>query len=192
MAFHLHGGVAQDGVLQPVERLLDLVQHGEVLVHDVVDQGVGQVVGAPAADAAAAGFQPLADGLKQVPGVFLEGDHRVVGQVDRDLLHAHLPGGLVEGKGLGDKEYALLVGFQFRALVYVHHVLQGQGVHAVATAQFLDQFHLVQPAHVVPGHLQGGAVFGQGVHQGVAVEAFRAVVGQVHVHVFHFLAAGVD
>ncbi len=129
-----------------------VLKDGKVIIHDGVNQRVGQIVRAHPAGAALAGPDALAHRIEDIPRLLLKGD---------DILRAHHHAELLRVEQVAhpavvehfqhDEEIVPVI-LQLRTLAGVGNVLEHQGVQVKMRPQLLDELHLVDAVDVDPAH----------------------------------------
>ena len=84
------GRVLEDAVLELLQAVAEVLQDRERLVHDRVDQRVGEEARVVPPQLRARRPDPLADRVPHVARGLLEGQHRLVADEDADLLGVEL------------------------------------------------------------------------------------------------------
>src|SRR6056297_3197103 len=122
----------------------------EVLIDDVIYQGIEQVFGVSFSDAALRLTDPLFDGMQQILIAFLQ--RQQVGTREDQADMPELQGiGLfmIEGK-LQGKVKLFSCTFTLRQLIGIDDILQGQVVNIEGVAQLLDGLNIAQTGDVDP------------------------------------------
>ena len=146
--------VLEDAVLQLLEPVSEQLQDGEGLVHDRVDQRVGQEARVVASEQRSRGPDPLANRVPHVARRLLEGQDGPVADEDAHLLRVQDV--LAQLELADDDEQprlearVLLVGLHLGPLRHVEHVLDGQGVEVVLLGQGPDDAEVAEAVHVDP------------------------------------------
>ena len=173
-------GIGYYGILQVLEALAKLLHDHEIVVHDGIDHGIGQIVRPLLSDPAFGCAKPIPQGIEYIHLFLFKRYNEVRAEDDANLVH--IQGGLAKIvalfivlgalfallviEHLEHYEYVIVIILDLGALIG-QNVLQDQGMNSVASAQVLQDIHLMQAVDIYPGHR--GLVF--------KTEAFRDILG---------------
>ena len=142
----------QRGGVEQVDAVLDLFEDREVVIHDRIDEGVGEKVRLVFPDLRACAVDPLPDGIEHVARLLLKSDEPAGAKHDAQLLVADFAVLLVEFEHLERQEEVALEILDLRALAGVQNVLQRQRIDAEQRSKLFDHAGIMQPGDIDPEH----------------------------------------
>ncbi len=130
------GGRFEDALLQALQRLGEVIEQGEVPVHQRVGQQVGHEVQALAHRVLGVEVHALLDRADGLVHRVVHGDEEAIAQEEVQFVHHHFGWGAgAQREALQHQELVARVVLQLGALVEVQAVLHGQLVEAEARRQ---------------------------------------------------------
>ncbi len=147
------GRAVQQLRLQFLQRFTHALQQREEMIGHRVEQRVGEMIRAAAADLLVAAKDAMAHRLEHVLiRLLLDRDEDILAEKHADLLRADLAGFVVDVHHLRHDEEMPGVIVDLWPLVGVEDVLHRQRMHMKMIGHALEHRHVAQPADVHPAH----------------------------------------
>ena len=130
--------------------VFDVVEYEVIAVDDVVDEGIGEVIGAFFAQSTDAFAAAVADKGEGIVGVFLKGEYKPFTDKERDLFGDEFEVVVVEPEVGQGEEQTVVVFVEFGALSGIEYVFECQGVDAEFVADFFNKEGIGQSTDIDP------------------------------------------
>ena len=148
-------GILDKLLFELIDPVSDVLQDDEIMIHDRIQKGVGQVVRPKLPDAGLAAPDSFPDRVEHIARLLLEGQDEIFPENQAQLLGHDLGPLAIELDHPGNDIKGIVQLVQLGPLGRGHDVFKNQGVEAERFSDLLDGFGVVDAVDVDPGHRRG-------------------------------------